>query len=108
MVRITFGGPDLAGFDLAGPDQQVKLYFPRPGQQVPLLPASGAGADDDVMRWYAAYNEIPEAERPWMPSYTVRASDTRRGTIDINPSAAGTPTAGPRPVVRFGGFSNSA
>ncbi|MEU3299155.1 siderophore-interacting protein [Streptomyces sp. NPDC006678] len=84
MARITFGGPDLAGFDLAGPDQQVKLYFPRPGQRVSLLPASGAGADGDVMRWYAAYSEIPDAERPWMRSYTVRACDTGRGTIDID------------------------
>ncbi|WP_351224534.1 siderophore-interacting protein [Streptomyces sp. NPDC002133] len=27
MARITFGGPDLAGFTLDAPDQQVKLYF---------------------------------------------------------------------------------
>ncbi|MGW7368734.1 siderophore-interacting protein [Streptomyces sp. NPDC054841] len=84
MARITFGGPDLAGFTLEAPDQQVKLYFPRPGQRVPRLPAPDAGAAGDVMRWYAAYNEIPSDERPWMRSYTVRACDTRQGTIDID------------------------
>ncbi|MGW2559414.1 siderophore-interacting protein [Streptomyces sp. NPDC001514] len=82
MARITFGGPDLTGFTLDAPDQQVKLYFPRPGQRAPRLPEPGA--DGDVMRWYAAFSAIPEAERPWMRSYTVRACDARRGTIDID------------------------
>ncbi|MFD5114052.1 siderophore-interacting protein [Streptomyces sp. NPDC058220] len=82
MTRITFGGPDLADFALAGPDQQVKLYFPRPGQTVPRLP--GPGEDGDVMRWYGAFQAIEEAERPWTRSYTVRAHDPARGTIDID------------------------
>ncbi|ORT56789.1 siderophore-interacting protein [Streptomyces sp. CB03238] len=83
MVRVTFGGEALAGFALAGPDQQVKLYFPKPGRATPVLPEPD-GADGDVMRWYAAYSAIPEDERPWMRSYTVRAHDPRRGTIDID------------------------
>jgi NADPH-dependent ferric siderophore reductase len=29
MQRITFGGPDVARFVPAGPDQHVKLFFPR-------------------------------------------------------------------------------
>ncbi|WP_078966327.1 siderophore-interacting protein [Streptomyces sp. WM6378] len=82
MVRVTFGGADLADFRVEGPDQQIKLYFPRPGQSVPVLPA--AGADGDFMRWYQAFQEIPEPRRPWMRSYTVRAHDTERGTIDID------------------------
>ncbi|MEU9998776.1 siderophore-interacting protein [Streptomyces sp. NPDC050848] len=38
-VRVTFGGDSLADLALAGPDQQVKLHFPRPGQSEPVLPA---------------------------------------------------------------------
>ncbi|MFE2944172.1 siderophore-interacting protein [Streptomyces sp. NPDC059255] len=82
MTRVTFGGPGLAGFSLAGPDQQVKLYFPRPGQRVPRLPEPGT--DGDVMRWYGAFQAIPEEERPWARSYTVRAHDPLRATIDID------------------------
>ncbi|MGW1884572.1 siderophore-interacting protein [Streptomyces sp. NPDC001970] len=89
MARITFGGPDLPRFTLDAPDQQVKLYFPRAGQRVPRLPEPGA--DSDVMRWYAAYGAIPEAERPWMRSYTLRACDALHGTIDIDFALHGDP-----------------
>ncbi|MFE3142516.1 siderophore-interacting protein [Streptomyces scopuliridis] len=81
-ARVTFGGPSLADFTLDGPDQQVKLYFPRPGQRVPRLPE--AGTDGDVMRWYGAFQAIPEEERPWTRSYTVRSHDPLRATIDID------------------------
>ncbi|MFK8850293.1 siderophore-interacting protein [Streptomyces sp. Ac-502] len=82
LVRITFGGPDLAGFRLDAPDQQVKLYFPRHGQRAPRLPEPPA--DGDPMRWYQAFQAIPEDERPWMRSYTVRAHHPEDGTIDID------------------------
>ncbi|WP_327238116.1 siderophore-interacting protein [Streptomyces sp. NBC_01317] len=85
MVRVTFGGPDLGDFALAGPDQQVKLYFPRAGQRVPRLPASGAaGPEQDVMRWYGALQAIPEAERPWARSYTIRSHDPVLGTVCVD------------------------
>ncbi|MFF3276160.1 siderophore-interacting protein [Streptomyces chrestomyceticus] len=90
LVRITFGGPDLAGFRLDAPDQQVKLYFPRPGQRAPRLPE--APADGDLMRWYQAFRTIPEDERPWMRSYTVRAHHPGTGTIDIDFVLHGTAT----------------
>ncbi|MGW6569396.1 siderophore-interacting protein [Streptomyces sp. NPDC054975] len=81
-VRVTFGGDSLADLALAGPDQQVKLYFPRPGQSEPVLPAPDPAGD--VMRWYAAYAAIPEEERPWMRSYTIRAHDPAVATVDID------------------------
>jgi NADPH-dependent ferric siderophore reductase len=85
LVRVTFGGDDLAGLTARlaamGPDQQVKLYFPRPGQAVPRLPAV---EDGDPGSWYAAYTAIPEAERPWMRSYTIRRHDPLRATIDVD------------------------
>ncbi|MEU7037638.1 siderophore-interacting protein [Streptomyces sp. NPDC046237] len=82
VLRVTFGGEALAGLALAGPDQQVKLYFPRPRQSEPVLPAPDP--DGDIMRWYTAYGAIPEAERPWMRSYTIRAHDPAAGTVDID------------------------
>ena len=80
LVRITFGGDALVDLRYEEPDQQVKLYFPRPGHAVPRLPA----ADVDFLRWYEAYGAIPEPERPWMRSYTLRWHDQRRHTIDID------------------------
>jgi NADPH-dependent ferric siderophore reductase len=82
MARITFGGDDLAGFTYDEPDQQVKLYFPKPGQTVPRLPEPNAYGD--FMGWYQAYNAIPQPERPWMRSYTIRAHHPQPDTIDID------------------------
>ncbi len=79
--RITFAGEDLAAYRNDEPDQQVKLYFPKPGQLVPILPKPH---DDDVMRWYEAYTAIPEDERPWMRGFTIRGHDPERATIDID------------------------
>jgi NADPH-dependent ferric siderophore reductase/SAM-dependent methyltransferase len=85
MGRVTFGGDDLADLiprlAALGPDQQVKLYFPRPGQVVPALPATDGA---DLTSWYGAYAVMPEAERPWMRSYTIRGHDPERATIDID------------------------
>ncbi len=80
MARVTFTGDGVADLVMRGPDQQVKLYFPKPGQTVPRLPEP----DGDVMSWYTAYTAIPEPERPWMRSYTIRAHDPRAGTITID------------------------
>ncbi|MFB9907683.1 siderophore-interacting protein [Allokutzneria oryzae] len=81
MARITFGGPDLAGFGgYTEPDQQVKLYFPKPGHAVPVLP----DPDAEFLSWYQTYNEIPEADRPWMRSYTLSGHDSGDDTIDID------------------------
>src|SRR5688572_29635016 len=84
-TRITFGGEGLADLtarlDDLGPDQQVKLYFPRPGQRVPHLPAAG---DADLTSWYEAWSAIPEAQRPWMRSFTIRAHDPATATIAID------------------------
>jgi NADPH-dependent ferric siderophore reductase len=82
MRRVTLGGPSLDGFALAGPDQQVKLFFPRPGQTEPVLPEPGSGGD--AMRWYGAYAALPEEVRPWMRSYTLRAHDPAAGTVDVD------------------------
>jgi len=40
MKRVTVGGPELAGFSSASPDDHVKLFFPLPGRETvqPALP----------------------------------------------------------------------
>jgi ribosomal protein L21 len=82
MARVMFTGDDLRGLSLSEPDQQVKLYVPRPGQTRPLLPEAPEGTE--VMSWYTAYNAIPEDERPWMRSYTIRWHDPATDTIAID------------------------
>jgi NADPH-dependent ferric siderophore reductase len=80
MARVTFTGDDLADLTCTGPDQQVKLYFPKPGQAVPRLPAPVL----DFGRWYGAFTAIPEVERPWMRSYTIRAHHPRGQLIEVD------------------------
>ncbi|UQA96883.1 siderophore-interacting protein [Streptomyces halobius] len=81
MARITFSGDGLDDFP-TWPDQQLKLCFPKPGQTVPRLPDEST--DGDVMRWYQAFLAIPEDERPWMRSYTVRSYDPDRQRITVD------------------------
>ncbi|QRX90808.1 siderophore-interacting protein [Streptomyces noursei] len=81
MVRCTFAGDGLDTFP-TWPDQQLKLLFPRPGQTAPRLPEAPAG--DDGMRWYQAFLALPEDERPWMRSYTVRAYDPERQWLTVD------------------------
>jgi NADPH-dependent ferric siderophore reductase/SAM-dependent methyltransferase len=82
MARITFGVDDLADVTCDEPDQQAKLYFPKPGQAVPRLPEPSE--DGDFMRWYESFTAIAEPERPWMRSYTIRAHHPQHKTIDID------------------------
>ncbi|MGA6164032.1 siderophore-interacting protein [Amycolatopsis magusensis] len=78
MARITFEVattvPDV------GPDQYVKLFFPVPGAERPVLPPSLD--DGEVLTWYRRYLAMPDAERPPMRTYTVRA--IRPSEIDVD------------------------
>jgi NADPH-dependent ferric siderophore reductase len=80
MARISFGGKDLAGLSGIEPDQQVKLYFPKPGQDRPWLPKP----DGDFLGWYQAFTAIAEDERPWTRSYTIRAHHPESDTVDVD------------------------
>ncbi|MFE9674070.1 siderophore-interacting protein [Streptomyces sp. NPDC006259] len=82
MARITLTGDDVRGFSLEEADQQVKLYFPRPGQSRPVLPE--VTATTDLTTWYQAYGAIPEDERPWMRSYTIRAHDPATNSLTFD------------------------
>jgi len=41
MKRITLGGPELEGFVSLAPEDHVKLFFPQPGETLPIVPSFG-------------------------------------------------------------------
>ena len=83
MVRVTVGG-ELDRFTPVAPDQQVKLFFARPGHDLSELPAPGGDGPDSVMSWYQSYLAIPEERRPWMRTYSVRRHHPDRGELEID------------------------
>lgn len=65
FVRVTLGGPELAGFGHAGADQRIKLLLPpRAGAPVRLPPGDGS--------WYESWLAAPVETRPLMRTFTVR------------------------------------
>jgi NADPH-dependent ferric siderophore reductase len=76
MVRLTFSGDGLSGLG-TWPDQQLKLLFPKPGCSAHVSDSS------DVGTWYQAYMAVPEDERPWMRSFTVRSLTDGVLTVDF-------------------------
>ncbi|MFT9666691.1 siderophore-interacting protein [Streptomyces rhizosphaericola] len=82
-ARVGFTADELPGLLEDRPDQQLKLCLPRAGQTVPRLPEPAAD-DPYGMRWYEAYLAIPEAERPWMRSFTVRSYDRERNVMAVD------------------------
>ncbi|MCM0620339.1 siderophore-interacting protein [Nocardioides bruguierae] len=81
FVRVELASPDLAEFGTGGPlyDQRIKLVFPHPDGPMPQFSATG---EEPAHGWYAAWSALPERERGYMRTYTVRAlrgsgADTR-------------------------------
>lgn len=72
-VRITFRGPELAGFVSASFDDHVKVFFPAPGETEPRLPT--LGADGAPVR--------DGAEALIARDYTPRRFDPERNTLEI-------------------------
>ena len=73
MRRITLRGEALQGFTSAAADDHVKLFFPAPGQAMPVLPV--AGPDGPI---------YPEgAIRPSMRDYTPRRFDAANRALVI-------------------------
>lgn len=90
--RVTLAAPGLAGLELLGPDEYVGLYLPRPG--VPLRMPEPA--------WDArkALNTLPEAERPDLRWYTIRAHRPGSGEIDVDVVSTGHEGPGARWIGR--------
>ncbi|MFG3150633.1 siderophore-interacting protein [Streptomyces sp. NPDC048219] len=73
LTRVTFAGPDLAGFRSDGRDQSLSLFLPHPGQTEPAVPVElGDG-------WWQGWRELPDDVRAVMRSYTLR--DLRRDAL---------------------------
>ncbi|MYR43155.1 siderophore-interacting protein [Streptomyces sp. SID5910] len=73
LTRVTFAGPDLAGFHSDGRDQSLSLFLPHPGQSEPAVPVElGDG-------WWQGWRELPDDVRAVMRSYTLR--DLRRDAL---------------------------
>jgi NADPH-dependent ferric siderophore reductase len=74
MVRIVVGGDALTGFISAAHDDHVKLFFPHPGQDKPVLPTPSPNGP-----------VYPEgALRPAARDYTPRRYDAAANTLTID------------------------
>lgn len=75
MVRLVFGGDELADFAISGAftDHYVKLHLPPPG-----APYDG-GADYDAVR-----ERLPREQWPRTRTYSVRAWDAERHQLTID------------------------
>ncbi len=100
MVRITVGGAELEGFVSAAHDDHVKLFFPQPGQEKPVLPTPSPNGP-----------VYPEgAPRPAARDYTPRRYDAAANTLAIDfvlhgdgPAAAWAAQARPGQFLGVGG-----
>lgn len=73
MARVTLGGQDLLGFYSAAHDDHVKVFFPAPGGEQPILPSGPPGTP------------LPEgAPRPIARDYTPRRYDAAANELDID------------------------
>ncbi|MGW3958736.1 siderophore-interacting protein [Amycolatopsis sp. NPDC005003] len=79
LVRVTFAAESFRDVPAGAPDQYVKVFFPLRGQEAPVLPETGS----DVMSWYRTYLAMPDAVRPPMRTYTVRAHRPEAAELDV-------------------------
>ncbi len=74
MVRVTLAGDELQGFELAGQAGHVRLWFPQPGYERPVLP-----------EWTENGPVMPEGHaRPDSRVYTPRRWSAEAGELDID------------------------
>lgn len=69
VIRVTLAGPELADLPVVAPDGYLKLFFPRPDEIEPHVPAL---EDDDVGGWFRRYLALPDDVRPPMRTFTLR------------------------------------
>lgn len=73
LLRVTLAGEDLAGFTSAAHDDHVKLFFPLPGEERPVVPSPGPNG-----------MVFPEDRpRPAARDYTPRRYDAAAGELDL-------------------------
>lgn len=75
MLRVTVAGDDLAGFKSASPADHVKLCFPAPDAEQPIMPQIGE----------RGLIPIPaDQPQPTFRDYTVRAFRPESNELDID------------------------
>ena len=73
MKRITLTGTDLGDFVSASPDDHVKVFFPKPGEEKPLIPKLGPNGP-----------EIGDGEnRPIMRDFTPVRFDNQARELEL-------------------------
>jgi NADPH-dependent ferric siderophore reductase len=73
MKRITLTGEDLADFVSASPDDHVKVFFPKPGEEKPIVPKAGPNGP-----------EIGDGEnRPIMRDFTPVRFDNAAKELEL-------------------------
>lgn len=77
MRRITFSAEEFGDFRLVGCDEYFGLLMPQPGAPLTLPD----GSRENVR---AAIADMPEAERPNLRWYTIRAHHAINRTIDVD------------------------
>ncbi|WP_433206331.1 siderophore-interacting protein [Dactylosporangium sp. CS-047395] len=75
MVRVTFGGEQLDGFCYAAPDDHVKVFFPEPGAELPVMPTLGEDGLEPPP---------PGQPLPIFRDYTVRFLRPEQRELDID------------------------
>lgn len=78
MMRVTLGGEGIGRLTPQGYDQWFRLFLTRPGQESLKLPTASSAW------WYAQYLATPKPMRPYVRSYTVRASRPDLQEIDVD------------------------
>ncbi len=84
FVRVTFGGSELADVTCGGRDQRVKLFFPHPHQEHPVMPA------DCDAEWFGRWRATDPMVRAVMRSYTIREHRPETAELDIDFALHGT------------------
>jgi NADPH-dependent ferric siderophore reductase len=78
VVRVTLGGEGMDQFTPMGFDQWFRLFLARDDQDALSLPTRTSGL------WYVQYLATPKARRPWVRSYTVRATRPDLRELDVD------------------------
>ncbi|QUQ63956.1 siderophore-interacting protein [Kutzneria sp. CA-103260] len=77
FASLTLGGPAVRDLVVAGDDQAVRLFFPRPGQTALRMPTVSNDA------WIAQLMLLPKSVRPWVRNLTIRRVRPADDEVDI-------------------------
>ncbi|BCY08468.1 siderophore-interacting protein [Actinoplanes sp. L3-i22] len=75
MLRVTLGGEQLDGFRYGAPDDHVKVFFPEPGAELPVMPTLGEDGLEPPP---------PGSPLPTFRDYTIRYLRPEQRELDID------------------------